>query len=245
MMVVSAVHFCSGSEETVPLTLKSRFVGNVYVIQCVGSIVLGEEVKALEALLEARSVEFSRFVLDLAELSRLDSIGMGALVRYADRFGRRGGGLRLAAPPAFVTKLLEMTMLSGLLLQYPTEEEAIVSFLKQGSEQGAQGKRGPRVLMFDPSADLCTFVRSVLTRHGFDVRTTCLLHDARVLLRVDGVEYILVGPGTEQLPQETMAKSLESLSPGAGMLKLDRAFGSRDAGDATEVLLGMFGVERG
>ena len=70
MMVVSAVHFCSGSEETVPLTLKSRFVGNVYVIQCVGSIVLGEEVKALEALLDARSVEFSRFVLgDLAELS--------------------------------------------------------------------------------------------------------------------------------------------------------------------------------
>ena len=34
------------------LSLKSRFVGNVYVIECVGRVVLGEEVKALEAALD-------------------------------------------------------------------------------------------------------------------------------------------------------------------------------------------------
>ena len=38
------------------LALKSRFVGNVYVIECVGRIVLGEEVKALEKALEARVI---------------------------------------------------------------------------------------------------------------------------------------------------------------------------------------------
>jgi anti-anti-sigma factor len=228
----------------VPLTLKSRFVGNVYVIQCVGAIVLGAEAAVLEAALEARSVEFARFVLNLEELNRLDSIGMGLLVRYADRLGRRGGGVRLAVPPAFVTKLLEMTLLSGLLLQYPTEDAAIVSFLKQGSELAAQGKRGPRVLMFDPSPDVCIFVRTVLTRHGFDVRSTCLLHDAKVLLKVDGVEYILVGPGASQLSSETMVKSLQALSPSAGVLQLDEGFKSRDAAEATEELLQMFGAGR-
>ena len=150
----------------------------------------------------------------------------------------------MAAPPAFVTKLLEMTLLSGLLLQYPTEDEAIVSFLKQGSEPAVQGKRGPRVLMFDTSPDLCIFVRTVLTRHGFDVRSTCLLHDAKVLLNVDGVEYILVGPGASQLSSETMVKSLQALAPGAGVLQLDSGFKSRDAAEATEELLQMFGAAR-
>jgi len=117
------------------LSLKSRFVGNVYVIECVGRIVLGEEVKALEAALEFAEREFTQIVLNLAEVNRLDSIAMGLLVRYAERLGKRGGGLRLAAPPPFVTNLLNMTKLSPMLPGYPSEEEAIVSFLK-GSSAG-------------------------------------------------------------------------------------------------------------
>ena len=225
-----------------PLTLKSRFAGNVYVIRCTGPIVLGEEAKALGALLEERSPEFCRYVLNLEGLTRLDSIGVGLLVRYVDRFSRRGGGIRLAAAPAFVTKLLELTMLSDLLPQYPTEDEAIRSFLRQGAAQAQQGKRGPRVLLFDPSADLCIFVRSVLSRHGFDVHSACLFYDARIWLEVDGTEYILVGPGAAELTQGAAAKSLQALSPGARVLELDAEFESRDAGEATEELLRLFGV---
>ncbi len=225
-----------------PLTLKSRFVGNVYVIRCTGSIVLGEESKALEAVLETRAPEFCRFVLDLEQLERLDSIGMGLLVRYTDQFGRRGGGIRLASPPPFVPRLLELTMLSELLPQYPTEEEAIVSFLKQRPALALKGKRGPRVLMFDPSANLEVFVRTVLTRHGFDVQSTSLYHDARILLAVDGAEYIVVGPCAEELSQGSAGKSLQALSPKARVFELDQAFESRDAGEATEELLRMFGV---
>ena len=131
------------------LSLKSRFVGNVYVIECVGRVVLGEEVKALESALDGATREFTRIVLNLSEVSRLDSIAMGLLVRYAERLGKLGGGLRLAAPPAFVTNILNMTKLSGMLPSYPTEEEAIVSFLKQNSEDEAQQRSGPRVLVFE------------------------------------------------------------------------------------------------
>src|ERR1700678_2517833 len=97
------------------LSLKSRFVGNVYVIECAGRVVLGEEVKALEAALVTAEREFTRIVLNLSEVHRLDSIAMGLLVRYAERMEKRGGGVRLAAPPPFVTNLLNMTKLSGLL----------------------------------------------------------------------------------------------------------------------------------
>src|SRR5260370_9093192 len=125
------------------LTLKSRFVGNVYVIECVGRIVLGEEVKALEAAMEFAEREFTQIVLNLSEVNRLDSIAMGLLVRYAERLGKRGGGLRLAAAPAFVTNLLTMTKLSGMLPNYPTEEEAIIFFLQQASHE-TQESHGPR-----------------------------------------------------------------------------------------------------
>jgi anti-anti-sigma factor len=223
------------------LSLKSRFVGNVYVIECVGRVVLGEEVKALESALEAATREFTRIVLNLAEVSRLDSIAMGLLVRYAERLGKQGGGLRLAAPPAFVINILNMTKLSGMLPSYPTEEEAIVSFLKQISEDEAQQRRGPRVLVFDESADLCVFVRTVLMGQGFDVRSTCSFRDAKILLRVDGVDYIVVGPSTPRLSAETVVQSLTALSPKANVMQLAADFKIRDAQEATDALLQMFG----
>ncbi len=223
------------------LSLKSRFVGNVYVISCVGRVVLGEEVRALEAAFESAEREFTRIVLNLAEVSRLDSIAMGLLVRYAERMSKRGGGLRLATPPAFVTNLLNMTKLNTILQSFPTEEEAILSFLKQGSGGEGQEKRGQRVLVFDESADLCVFVRTVLTGRGYDVRSTCSFRDAKILLGVDGVDYIVVGPSTPQLSAETVLESLTALSPGAKPLQLAADFKIRDAREATDALAQMFG----
>jgi anti-anti-sigma factor len=223
------------------LNLNARFVGNVYIIECKGRVVLGDEVKALEAALGAAEREFTRFVVDLSEVSRLDSIAIGLLVRYAERMSKLGGGVRLAAAPPFVVNLLNMTKLSGLLPNYATEEEAIVSFLKQRSAEEAEERRGPRVLVVDDSADLCVFVRTVLTRHGFDVKSTCSFRDARILLGVDTVEYIVVGPGTPQLPAETVVKTLTTLAPKATTMRLAADFKIRDAQEATDALLQMFG----
>jgi anti-sigma B factor antagonist len=217
-------------------------MGNVYIIRCVGRVVLGEEVKALEGALETGTREFTRVVLDLSEVNRLDSIAMGLLVRYAERLGKTGGGLRLAAAPPFVLNLLNMTKLSGLLQSFPTEEEAIVSFLKQQTTRGEQERQGPRVLVVDESADLCTFVRTVLAQYGFDVKSTCSFRDAKILLSVDGVEYIVVGPGTPHLSSEMVVNTLTALSPKAKTLQLAADFKIRDAREATDALLQMFGV---
>jgi anti-anti-sigma factor len=224
------------------LSLSSRFVGNVYIIRCVGRVVLGDEVKALEAALEAGAREFSRIVLDLSEVNRLDSIAIGLLVRYAERLGKAGGGLRLAAAPPFVVNILNMTKLSSILPSYATEEEAIVSFLKQGSAGGVKERQGARVIVVDESADLCTFVRTVLTQHGYDVKSTCSFRDAKILLGADSVDYILVGPGNPQLSSETILKTLTSLAPEAKTLQLDADFKIRDAREATEALLQMFRI---
>jgi anti-anti-sigma factor len=223
------------------LSLSSRFVGNVYVIHCKGRVVLGEEVEALEAAFEQGAHEFTRFVLNLRELNRLDSIGLGLLVRYAERMQKHGGGVRLAASPPFVETLLNMTKLYSLLPNYLSEEDAILSFLKQHSTKETTVRSGPRVIFVDESADLCVFVRTVLTQHGYDVKSTCSFRDAKILLQVDTVDYILVGPGTPQLPSETVLRSLTALAPKATPLQLDVDFKIRDAREATDALLQMFG----
>lgn len=226
-----------------PLTLKSRFVGNVYVIRCAGRIVLGPEVKALEDALNTAEHEFSRFVLSLAGIDRLDSIGLGLIVRFAERLRRRGGDIRLAAAPPFLTTLLELTRLSNSLQSFATEDEAILSFLRQPPADAAQQNRGPSVLLVDESADLCVFVRSVLRQYGFDVQSSCLVRDARVLLQVNQVDYILVGPGTLQCPAETVLRSLTALAPKAVPLQLEEDFKIRDAQQATTALLHLFNLQ--
>ena len=145
-----------------PLSLKSRFCGNVHIMQCWGRIVAGDEVKSLDAALDLASREVPRIVLNVSEVDRLDSIGIGLLVRYATRLRKRGGDIRLAGPQPFIVTLLKLTMLSGILQVHPTEDEAILSFLDRPSDQNAQQKPGPRVLILDQSVDLCAFVKTVL-----------------------------------------------------------------------------------
>jgi anti-anti-sigma factor len=225
-----------------PLTMKSRFTGNVYIIQCAGRITLGPESTELEIALDFASHEFHRFVLSVAELTRLDSIGLGLLVRFASRLRQRGGDIRLAAPPAFLVTLLELTQLSSVLRCYATEGEAIRSFLEQPVGAAVLQRRGPRVLFVDESAEFCVFVTSVLRPYGLDVRSASK-RDARVLLQVDGADYILVGPGTPQLPAETVLRSLASLAPKAAALHLNDDFKTLDAQTAAAALLSLFSLQ--
>jgi anti-anti-sigma factor len=222
------------------LTLNSRFAGDVYIIECKGRIVLGPETKALEAALDFAAHQFRQFVLGLREVDRLDSIGVGLIVRYAERLRKRGGDIRLGSPPQFLVHLLQLTRLSDSLISYPTEDEAILSFLRQRPADDAKPKPGSRVLFVDESADLGVFVRSVLRDHGFDVRASCLLRDAKVLLQVDSVDYILAGPGSPARPAETVLSTLAPLAPKAIALRLDDDFKARDASEATDSLLAMF-----
>jgi anti-anti-sigma factor len=218
--------------------LSSRHLGRVYIIHCKGRIAIGDEVKALEAELRFCTREFSRIVLNIAEVTRLDSTGIGLLVRFATNLHKAGGDIRLAAPPLFVVNLLNLANLSKFLRVFETEEEAILSFLERHPTQKVE-KHGTRVLFFDQSPDLCAFVRAVLTQHGFDVKWTSNFGDAKILLRVEDVEYILVGPGTPQLSSETALKGLRAVAPRTAALHLPPEFKAQDAHEATELLLGL------
>lgn len=223
-----------------PLKLTTRFCENVYVIHCAGRIVLGEETKTLEAALGQSVRECGQVVLNLSEVTRLDSIGLGLVVRYVTNLRKRGGDLRLAAPPAFVVHLLELTMLCEVIQTYTTEQDAIASFAKKAPAQNTPGCRGLRILVVDSSADLCVFIRSVLSQHGFDVKSTSLVRDAKTMLLVGDIDVILIGPSTPQLSSETVAQSLGAVAPSIKTLQLGADFKSHHAHEAAQILLEMF-----
>jgi anti-anti-sigma factor len=201
----------------------------------------GQEAATLDAALDHAERQFSRIVLNVSDVSRLDSMGLGLLVRHSTRVAKRGGGIHLAGSPPFVTNLLDLTRVSTMIPSFATEDEAIRSFQSPHSIE-RPADRGPRLLIFDPSADLCTFARTVLSQHGFSVRTTNSFADARLLLRVDRADYILVGPCNAQLPSEAAARDLAAIAPQASILQLSSDFKSHDALHASELLLQMFGI---
>lgn len=224
------------------LTLKSRFCGKVFVVECAGKLMAGHDCFVLEAVLDEGEHEFANIVLDLRDLTRMDSSGLGLLMRHTCRLNKRGGAIRLAALQPFVAHLLGVTHLSDTLKSYPSEDEAIQSFLIERPSQDTASKCGRSLLVFDPSVDICAFVRGVLSKHGFDVRTVCSIRDAKLLLRVDAVDYIVVGPGTPQLTPDAVAKELSAVSPKASAVQLGPDFHATDAAEATAKLLQMLGV---
>jgi anti-anti-sigma factor len=221
------------------LVLSSRHIGKVYIIQCKGRIAMGDEVMALEAELRYGTREFRQVVLNVAHVERLDSTGIGLLVRHATNLQKARGDIRLAEAPAFIVTLLKLANLSKILRVYETEEAAILSFLEHQPAHKVE-KHGTRVLFFDQSPDLCAFVRAVLTQHGYDVKWTCNFGDAKILLRVETVDYLLVGPGTPQLTAETALRGLRAVAPKSLARHLSPDFKIQDAHVATASLLELF-----
>ncbi len=220
------------------LSTDSRHCGPVYVVRCTGRIVAGEEIGVLETSINRGLREFNYVVLHAGEVTRVDSTGMGLLVRFLSHTRNRGGDLRLASAPPFLEHLLQITKLSTIFHRYGSEEDAIVSFLKEtGTARKDAVAAGPKVLFVDQSADLCAFVRGLLHNHGYEVLSTCRVHDAKMLLSASPVEYIVLGPDCSQLPSDTVVASLKPLAPSARTVQLHSDFKYQDAERAGRELL--------
>lgn len=210
----------------------------MYIVHCAGRLVSGEESAVLAEALQRGLREFTRVVLHVGEVSRVDSAGMGLMVRFLWHTRNRNGDLRLAAPQPFLTDLLHVTKLSSVFRIYPDEEAAIVSFLKEGVMTPAESANtGPRVLFLDPSPDTCAFVRAVLARHGYRVLSTGLMGDAKILLSASTVDVIVLGPECGALAAPATLDVLQRLAPSAKTVVLEREFKSRAADEAGIALL--------
>ena len=227
------------------LSIDARHCGTVYVIRCSGRIVAGEESGILEESIKRGLREFRHIVVDVGGVSRVDSSGLGLLVRNLAHVRSRAGDLRLASAPPFLADLLRATKLDTVFKLCGSEEEAILSFLKEPAIRGLESSpTGPMVLFVDRSPDLCAFVRALLNSHGYGVLSTCRSNDAKLLLLSTDFDYLVLGPECSQGPSDAAADKLKVLAHSAVVAQLSMDFKYDDPERAGSELLRLLETAR-
>jgi anti-sigma B factor antagonist len=113
----------------VSVKLSTRQVGDVTVIDVAGRITLGEGSSALrDALRELVGKNQKKILLNLGEVSYIDSSGIGELVSGFTTVTNSGGNLKLLNLNKRVKDLLQITKLYTVFDVHEDEAGAIRSF---------------------------------------------------------------------------------------------------------------------
>jgi anti-sigma B factor antagonist len=113
----------------VSVKLSSRQVGDVTVIDVAGRITLGEGSSALrDALRELVGKNQKKILLNLGDVSYIDSSGIGELVSGFTTVTNSGGNLKLLNLNKRVKDLLQITKLYTVFDVHEDEAGAIRSF---------------------------------------------------------------------------------------------------------------------
>src|SRR5579872_3330226 len=111
------------------LTITEKEVSGVTVLDLSGRITLGEGSAELRAKLKDLLKEGkTRLVLNLADVSYIDSAGLGTLVAGYTSAQSQGARLKLANLTSRFTETLNITKLVTVFEVYNTVAEAILSF---------------------------------------------------------------------------------------------------------------------
>jgi anti-sigma B factor antagonist len=113
----------------VSVKLTPRKVGDVTVIDAVGRITLGEASSTFrDTIRELVSKGEKKLLLNLAEVSYIDSSGIGELVSAYTTVTNQGGQLKLLNLTKRIQDLLQITKLYTVFEVFDNEAEAVRSF---------------------------------------------------------------------------------------------------------------------
>jgi len=114
------------------LTLQEREEGDITVLVLSGQLILGEEADALrDQMLRLVKKGRKRIVVELGEVSRLDSVGVGTLLDAVKRARAANGDLYLARLSKTAADVLDLLSLSGrpdLLRIFDDPHQAVAAF---------------------------------------------------------------------------------------------------------------------
>jgi len=112
------------------LKLSNRNEHGILVVDCVGRIVFGDESGYLRDTVKQMLLENKRIVLNLGEVSYIDSGGLGTLVALYTSATSAGASIKLANLTKRVGDLLQVTKLLTVFEVYDSEEKAVEAFRK-------------------------------------------------------------------------------------------------------------------
>jgi anti-sigma B factor antagonist len=117
---------------SVPLQLAERPAGDVVVLQLRGHLVVDGGDRALrERVRLLTALGKTSILVDLGDVSYIDSGGIGTLVQVFTEVVNLGGELKLLHPSWRSTRVLEITHLTSVFEIFEDEEEALRSFRRR------------------------------------------------------------------------------------------------------------------
>ncbi|GAB4184860.1 MAG: hypothetical protein Kow00108_22350 [Calditrichia bacterium] len=109
------------------ITIKSTDVQDAKLLKLEGKLLGGPEAQQLlEVLQELIDQKVGKVVLNLEDVERMNSSGLGILISAFTSFKKNGGDLRISSPNPTVYKLLEITKLTSVFQLYSSDEDALV-----------------------------------------------------------------------------------------------------------------------
>jgi anti-sigma B factor antagonist len=106
-----------------------RQVGEVAVIDLGGKITLGEGSGILrDTVRDVATKGNKKILLNMADVTYIDSAGLGEMVGSYTTVTNHGGQLKLVKLQAKLKDLMQITKLHTVFQSFDTEEEAVASF---------------------------------------------------------------------------------------------------------------------
>lgn len=102
----------------------------ILIVDCAGRLIFGEETALLRDQVKSLLAQNGRIVLNLADVTYIDSGGLGTLVSLYTTARNAGGAIKLARLTQRVGDLLQVTKLLTVFEVYESEEDAVQSFRK-------------------------------------------------------------------------------------------------------------------
>jgi anti-sigma B factor antagonist len=111
------------------MNIREKKVSDVVIISFDGSLMGGPEAVSINESINRYLDENSlKLVINMENVKRINSSGLGILIKALTTFKNNGGELKLANVKPNVNNLLVMTKLNTILETYSSEEAAIESF---------------------------------------------------------------------------------------------------------------------
>ena len=126
-----------------PVVISHSKMDSVVLVSLQGTLVAGKDAELLtKKTLELLEAHETRIILDLGQLTYIDSTGISALVRAYTLVKSRSGSMKLVHLTKRVYDVLRITRLSSVFEIYDDLQKALASF-GSGPELGAPARPGP------------------------------------------------------------------------------------------------------
>lgn len=110
------------------LQMTTRTFAGVLIVECSGRLVLGEESANLRHLVRDHLSQNKHVVIDLGNVSYIDSSGIGILAGLYTTARKTGGAIKLANLDPRLQDMLQITKLFTVFEVFDRAEDAATSF---------------------------------------------------------------------------------------------------------------------